>query len=53
MDKLMDGGFKPEMLKSLLEGKNRDPTQLLKMFLRTGGNAELLEPMLKNVNMVK
>ena len=46
----MDKGFNPDMLSSLLD-KN-DPTRMLRTFIGLG-NPQMIEPMLKNVDMIK
>ena len=46
----MDKGFRPEMLTELME--KGDPTRMIKTFIGMG-NPQMIEPMLKNVDMIK
>lgn len=53
MDKLGEKGFNPELLTNLLQGKNRDPMTTAMLFISAGMSMDMLEPMLKNINMIK
>lgn len=53
MDKLSEKGFNPELLTNLLQGKNRDPMTTAILFISAGMGTDMLEPMIKNINLIK